>query len=393
MTELIKPYSRLIPNWISGFKAWTLPRTEVDEQLILWTAVWTLAASLRRRVFIPKESGLGGWTCYPFLYVIFVAPPGYRKTVTVNFAMDLLEQVPNFPLPPTFITQAALVESIKTSPDSSIYITAEEFGDLIIKGGTEMYETLTSMFDGKKRITQKTMLRGIEGAEKPTINMIAGTTPKWIARNMPEGLIGGGFASRVIWVYTDKLRHKKLWHDMTKVNMSMKLEAPLVEDLKHIAQLEGPFSVPDEFKAISEQWYIDLEERYKGFKYDGYIQRKHVMALKLSQIMHIAYSDDLTLTVEDFNNAVALLESSEANLDKAFQGIGKNEYALEMKDIVRFVQDKSEVSAQELRRYFENAASPIKFQELLDGVLLLGYLVSTTKEVEGKPGIYFKPGK
>lgn len=388
----IKSYTRKCPNWIRAFEAWTAPRSEVTIEFIRWTAIWTLAAAVRRRVYIPKEAGLGSWTCYPYLYIMFVAPPGYRKTTTVSYAIELLEKVPNFPLPPTLITLTGLVDDIKQAPESSIYLTMEEFGDLIIKGGKEMYEFLTSMYDGKKALRQKTMLRGLEAAEKPTINLLAGTTPEWISDNIPRALLGGGFASRVIWVYGDKLRRRRLFYTSDELE-SLKLQPYLQADLNHIAQLEGVFKLPDDTKHFLENWYQELEKRYKGFKYPGYLNRKHVLVLKLAQLCRIAYTDDLTIEIEDVQNAIYQLESVESKLGLVFQGVGKNEYALEMRDIVTFINDRGRVRDTELREHFQNAATPAKLEELIQGVLLIGKVKVETEEVNNKTIRWLVPEK
>lgn len=383
----IKEFKRSCGNWLQVFEAYTIPRSEVAVPFIRWAGVWTIAAALRRRVFIPKTV-LGSWTCYPYLYVMFVAPPGYRKSVTINYAIELLERIPDFPKPPTFTTKEALVDQLVKTKDSAIYLTMEEFGDLILKGGLEMFEFLTSMFDGKTALRQNTMIRGLEYAEKPTINMLAGTTPEWISGNIPRALIGGGFASRVIWVYEDTLRQRKLFHNPALIKMSLELQDPLVRDLIHISTLSGEFIIDDETQIFLEQWYQDLEKNYKGFKYQGYLNRKHVMVLKLAQIMRVAYSDNLTITKQDAENAILLLESVESKLGKVFQGVGRNEYALDMRDIITFVREKGRVSDRELRIQFESTASPGKLDELIQGVLLTGRV----KYIMDEGDKYYEPG-
>lgn len=380
-------YKRRCGNWLSTFEDWTLPRSEVALPFIRWAGVWTLAAATRRRVFIPK-SVLGSWSCAPYMYVMFVAPPGYRKSVTINYAIELLDNVPVLGKPPTFTTKEALLDSLIKGVDSSVYLTMEEFGDLILKGGQEMFEFLTSMFDGKKTVRQTTMSRGLEHVDKPCINLLAGTTPEWISGNIPRALIGGGFASRVIWVYEDTLRKRKFFHKKEDITKSLNLEPSLLADLIHISQQQGEFSLTEETVEFLEVWYQELESRYKGFKYPGYLNRKHVMVLKIAMVLRLAYSDSLVITKIDAENAIILLESVEKNLPKVFQGVGKNEYALDMRDIVSYVIDKKLVPDKELRRHFESIAGPAKLQELIAGVIITGKV--KTKMVEGEQ--YYEPG-
>lgn len=373
-------YKRKCTNWIQSFKDWVMPRCESSEKLILWTAVWTIAAAVRRRIYIPRTSGLGGWDCYPYQYTMFVAPPGMRKTTTVGFAIDLLETIPDFPQSPTFITQTALVQELIKSEDCSLYLTMEEFGDLIIKGGKEMYEFLTSMYDGKKRIRMNTAGRGLELATNPTINLLAGTTPRWIAKNLDESLIGGGFASRVLWVYENNLRWKKLWYEEAEIKKAMAHQEKLTADLIHISGLAGEFKVTDECKKKSEEWYNDIEKNYKGFKFEGYINRKHVQALKIAMCLRLAYTDELILEWEDFRNGIVLLESIESQLGKVFSGIGKNTYSVELQDILGVIQSHKSIAETELRQAFKDAAEPNKLTELIEGLLLMGLVERKSKD-------------
>lgn len=84
--------SRNCVNWLDTFKDWVLPRVEAPVSFIEWTALYTLAATVKRKVLI-GPSTLGGWSCWPHQYIIFVAPPGFGKTTTVKFATSLLSQV------------------------------------------------------------------------------------------------------------------------------------------------------------------------------------------------------------------------------------------------------------------------------------------------------------
>jgi hypothetical protein len=68
-----------------------------------------------------------------------------------------------------------------------------------------MVDLLVSLWDGKQgAFEKKTKGSGSDSVENPWINLIACTTPAWIAGNFPEYMIGGGFTSRCIFVYAEK---------------------------------------------------------------------------------------------------------------------------------------------------------------------------------------------
>ena len=378
---------RKLDNWLNSFYQWVRPRTQADDQLIFWAGAFTLATALRRKVYLGKDY-LGGWTCYPHLYVMFVGPPGTMKTTTMNFAMDLLTQCPEIVQSPTITNITALTDSLLKSPDSSIYMTIEEFGDIILKGSDEMYEFLTSMYDGKRHIEQKTMIRGVEFINAPCINMIAATTPKWVAEKMPAVAIGGGFASRVMFVYVPRtpkekrrfIYRKELGIDVDQKEMGL-LEKDLVHDLAHIAtSIEGSFEIDNvETMKFMNDWFVNMEDSGNE-KLQNYIVRKHVHALKLSMLLQIAESDERIITKDKFEAALKIVELTEKELPKVFAGVGKNPYSFDVNDIINFVNIHPGVSFGDLLKQFRSVATPVVLNELVDGSLQMGLLKSEMKD-------------
>lgn len=357
-----------------------MPRSEAPSTFILWTGLFTLSSALRRRVQVPKTL-LGGWAAPPNLYVIFVAPPGKaRKSTTAGYADDLLDDVPGITRSSTSTSQAALMKKIADTDDSSISILSSEFATFILKSGLDMFDFLTDIYDGKKSITNETIGRGFEFANKPCINMLAATTPEWIATGMPESVIGGGFASRVIFIYEDKVRRRQLIYknlDYTGIN---RLHDDLKSDLIHIAtNIAGDFAFDN---VLTEQWinnwYVENADKLppEQYKLHGYYERKPAHILKVAQLLHVAYSDELVLTQKDLENAITILEQVEKNLPKAFNMIGKNRYTVDMRRILEYIQEKKKVGRRELLSNFYQAATPNLLNELVAGLIQMGAVVS-----------------
>ncbi len=368
--------TRKCENWLKTFRDFSMPRTESPEVFVAWTGLFVLSAALRRRVNIPADGILGGWSCPPHLYVMLVGPPGMRKTTAmVKFGIPLLEGVvPELAQGPTFVTKEALTTQLIASDDSSIYLTIEEFGDIMQKNGPEMYDFFTSMFDGKRKIESRTVSRGIEFAEKPCINMLAATTPQWISSNMPAAAIGGGFASRVIFVYADKLSRKQMYYRQLDFDALNALEADLIHDLNHIAlNLQGDFDLSEEAFEFMENWYQNVHpEIAPDPKLAGYWQRKPTHIHKIAMLHSVATKDELILTKEDFEFAIWALGTTEPNLKKVFGGVGQNEYTYSMQEIAEFVKEAGKVSQRDLLSLFQASAAPAKLLELIQGCIMMG---------------------
>ena len=236
-----------------------------------------------------------------------------------------------------------------------------------------MYELLTSLFDAKKELSVGTMMRGREGTERPCVNMLAATTPEWIASHMPESAIGGGFASRVVFVYENVIRQKGLFWNKVMANTNFEQQkVALVEDLNHIAtQLSGEFKLTPEAMEYTEDWYQKFNPSGKNKKLQGYYQRKPTHLLKLAQIYSVAYKDELLITKEDIDFGLNVLGLIEKTLPKVFEGVGKNTYSFEMEDLVSFLQNVDSIAESDLLDHFRTAAEPRKLQELIEGLILM----------------------
>jgi hypothetical protein len=366
---------RKISDWIQAFGEWALPRCDAPEQYVFWAAVYTIAAVLRRQVVIPK-SILGSWECYPHLYVMFVGPPGMRKTTSMtSFAKPLLDKISGLRTGPTYFTKEILTEEIIKAPDSSVYLMVGEFADLMQKNKSgEMYDFLTSMYDTKDSLEIGTMMRGIQTASKPCLNMFSATTPAWISDNMSQGIIGGGFASRVLFVYADKLRSPRLvYTSLMKEHKTDVLEAALINDLIEIAALAGEVSLAAGMEDVLNEWNLmHATSAPVDSRFAGYHSRKPMMVLKLAMIRSISLRSDLVIREGDFRWALDAMESNEGKLDKIFGGIGKNEYVFDMDAIVGYILQNPGVEEGTVYNQFKNVATHDKFMELLRGCLSIG---------------------
>lgn len=376
-------YERKCTNWLSDFGKWTLPRSEAPETFIFWTGLFTLASVLKRRVFVPKRL-LGSWSASPNLYILFIAPAGKaRKSTTANYTEELVDLIPNITKSPELITKESLLSQLVKSTDASMCIVAPEFGEFIVKSGPEMFGFLTNMYDGKKNISASTLSRGSEFAERPCVNLLGATTPEWVAENMPESVIGGGFASRVIFIFEEKVRRRKLWYDDLDQEALVHLHQDLLADLHHISEnIAGEFALDPEAKEFLAEWYARTADEGDAstYKLHGYFERRPAHVLKIAMLLHIAYSDELVLQKKDFEDAIVLLKQLEKKLPMVFQGIGRNPYTVDIYRILDYVTEHGRVKMEAVRRHFMHAATPSMITELVNGLAGAGYII---QEIEG----------
>lgn len=384
---------RYYPNWIQAYMQYS-SKSEAPDKFHFWTAISTVAGAMRRQVWI--DQGYFEWT--PCFYIIFVAPPGIvSKSTTASIGMNLLRQVPGIQFGPDAATWQALAmafaqatEMVEISeqyhPMSALTISSSEFGTFLNPHDREMVDLLVSLWDGQRGVWKKaTKTSGDDQIENPWINLIACTTPAWIAGTFPEYMIGGGFTSRCIFVYADQKRHLvpypgRIIPEDFKVN-----EQKLVHDLELISQIRGEYKLAEEAIAYGESWYQDLyNNRPKHLDNDrlaGYLARKQTHLHKIAMVLSASRRDNLVITVEDIEEADQLLVGIESDMPKVFGRIGLNDISKCAQDIVMYLEHSKngEISQTLLYNNFVGRILFREFQEALQSVLACGAATAATR--------------
>lgn len=384
---------RRLENWLETFKKWTMPRSETPESMLEWCGLFTLAAVIRRHVVITEEY-LGGWKCYPSLFIKFIAPQGVvKKSTSIGFVETLLDEIPDLSKSPDGVTIAELLKRIQDADESSVYILSSEFSTLVLKAGLGIYDILTDLYDGKKKIDEGTISRGYIFADSPCMNFLAATTPRWVGANMTEDIIGGGYGSRIIAIHESEPRHRTLLYNKILKNLGSnyvsEMQADLIHDLNHIATIKGEFIITEaaqDFLDGPNGWYKKNAEAPKGTdsKMVGYYQRRPAHIFKVAMLSKIAWSDELILDVPDFENAIAVMTRTEPKIAAMYRSIGRNVYVVDMNNIIKFIaeQQNGRVSRTELLRTFNSAAEPLKLDEIITQLMQMEYIKPVVVEKE-----------
>ena len=99
--------SRELPDWLTSFVS-ASEWGEAPSYFYFWVGVATIAAALRRKVWLD----MGEFVWYPNLYTLLVAPPGViQKSTTADIGMTLLAQVPGIHFGPSTLTWQALYDA------------------------------------------------------------------------------------------------------------------------------------------------------------------------------------------------------------------------------------------------------------------------------------------
>lgn len=371
--------ARNFSNWLKHYMHYTRD-SEAPDEFHFWTGVATIAGALRRRVWIDMRKFQ--WT--PNFYIILVGPPGIvTKSTTTRIGLRLLGKVDGIKFGPQSMTWQALTAALEDSVEyvewdeggkkkqlahSSLTISVPELGTLLRMDDSSLVDVLVSMWDGQLETWgHDTKSSGKTKVVNPWLNIIGATTPSWIQGNFPEHMIGGGLASRMIFIYGERKRHLIAFPDeISHGSDYYRLEDQLIADLKEIAKLKGPYELTKEARTWGKDWYVKLwDERpthMASDRYSGYISRKQTHIMKLAMVVAAAKRNDLVIGQDDLEEADKLLTLTEPHMTKVFESVGVVDEAKHVAEIVGYVRNYKKITANDLFYLMRNTISERDFK-------------------------------
>jgi len=384
---------RKLHNWIESYLKYTESQ-EAPYLFHLWVALSILGAVAERNVWIDR----GYWMTYPNLYVILVANSAVcKKSTAIGIGTSILKKLEN---PPFIfeqkITTEALIQAMsrecKIEMDevikpSSVYLVASELSTFLGTSSTNssLVAILTNLYDCPERWDYETISRGRNTLRSVCINLLAASTPEWLKASIPKDAVGGGFTSRVIFVYQDKTDRCFPFPKLTKEQKEIKDK--LIKDLEHIRSLGGEFSFSKEAEKWYEDWYVEhmmkMEDTDEAFV--GYLSRKRELILKVAMLSCLAETDDRKIKTKDLEFANLVLKETERELPDILtlvraSSLGQNHLRVE-----KVIKKLRKVSRSELLRRFSYCMSAKELDEVIN-TLVQSRLIE--QEVEGKGVIY-----
>jgi Protein of unknown function (DUF3987) len=380
------PERALPGGWLTSYVS-HMRYSESPESFHFWTGVATIAGALRRKVWI--EQLIYQYT--PNFYIILVGPPGVAaKSTSMGQGLSLLKRVKDVHFGPQSLTWQALLDSLKNAStvtkipglkepiiSSCITVGASELGTFMRPENREYLDHLTSLWDGQKGdLGRKTLKDGQITIPNPWLNLIGCTTPSWLKDNFPDILIGGGLASRIVFVFADKKRQLVAYPARQAVDLNTwkAEEEALVYDLQSIAKFAGEYRLTESAYIWGEQWY---EAHYDtprtghlaSDRLQGYLARKQAHIHKLAIVLAASTRDELVIEESDLIEASGHMTLLEETMARVFDSIGVSHGAQALNDVLSVLKRYKKASYKSLFQLFAKTMDGDTFRRtILNGV-------------------------
>lgn len=403
--------SRKLEDWVKGYLQYT-KHTESAGIFHKWVAFSTIAGALQKKVWF----NFGRIRLHPNLFVVFVAEPGIaRKTQAINFGEEITAEVPAIIRSADAITPQALLEDLELArmeeqmPDgatfehNSLSIISGEFESFLGQRGDnqKMVVLLTDLFDCKHRpYRYRTKASGTNVISSVFLNLLAATTPDSLASALPAKAIGGGLTSRIMFVWADDKEQKVDVPELSEAILTMKQS--LVSDLDVINRIAGGYNFTSTSRDWWRKWYNSFDERdpkrlCKDPAFRGWYSRKPMFVLKLGMVLSASRRNTLTVTEEEFQEAIIHIEEVEKEMANAFVAVGKSEVAAEVAIVARIIEQEKVIEEKYLLQRVWRDIDANKFDNVIQTLLKSGVVNRLfTKKVkqDGKEkvvkGVWYK---
>ena len=363
------------PSWIDEYINYTSEQ-ESPKSFHQWVALGVLGAAIGRNVWIPRVM----YTIFPNLFIVLVAGSAKcRKSVSLGIGEKMIKSLKEPPM--VFsqkITAEALIQSLQESEKEGVcygLILASELsvfmGHDAIRSG--IIPILTDLYDSKDDWEYKTRSRGREKLKHVTISMLAASTKDWIKTSIPVEAIGGGFTSRVIFVFEDSPSKLVLFSDeLNNVERNKELKAKLLSDLEWISKIKGEIQFSPEAKKLAYSWYTQEASNIRDEKVDGYYGRKHDTIFKVSTILCLSERDELMVQKEHIQKAMDMLERNEGSLTPTLETVASSIFGGNTEKVLQVIKRFGSISHTELLKKCWRYASATEFNEMMNTLLTSG---------------------
>ena len=389
---------RHFPNWLTAYADYTSV-SEAPANFHFWVGVSTIAAALRRKVYIDQR--IFQWT--PNFYIILVGPPGIvSKSTTVRIGYRLLRQVSGIHFGPQSMTWQGLLLTLEQAqelyvapgqdltvldpvkveriPMSCVSCDVSELGTFLQPKNDELTSFLINMWDGQVEPWQRSLAtRETVTIENPWLNMIACTTPGWLRDNFQESLIYGGLMSRCVFAWGNQKRRLIAYPgEHVTPDAHTEKQQKLVADLQNIAELNGPMRLTSDAVAWGETWYekhyTHRPEQISSERFEAYWARKQTHFHKLAMILSAAAGNSMIITSEMLQLAEQIITDSENDLVQVVGSITTTTSAKHVDEIMRIVRRNKSITRQTLWRHCIRHMTEMEFTNAITASINAGYL-------------------
>lgn len=343
-------------NFLQAYQIYS-SGNEAPEEFHQWGAYAALSACCGP--YLWTDMGDVG-NIQPNLYILYVGPPGIKKSTAKDFARNLIRKVSTkehpIPIAASSSSKEAFVDFMANpkSPCQMSYkwndslrhytkcaIFSDEFVNLVQVGGDALawIQVLTELYNPAVVYDVSTLSRGAKEIPYPYITLLGCMTPELTRSLVNENALSGGFSRRTIYIYGNR-NGPPVPRPVTTPEQE-EAKKYLIAHCREVQTLSGKFGFTDAGTKAYDDWYIINHRELENATSTpilNFLQSKSVLVLKVAMLSRLAWSKELIIDKEDIEIAVAMVSSAQKHIDTIFSGVGRNPHAATQAGIAALVR-------------------------------------------------------
>jgi hypothetical protein len=302
-----------------------------------WSLIAAVGAFLGRTVWLP----FGASRIFPNQYIMLIGNPGSRKSAAIKGVRRVISAAGYSTFAAEKTSKEKFLVDLQGESDGSdtassinifrdgasvgdekqVFITADEFNEFVGSGNLEFLSMLGALWDWDDPETpykSRTKTAKSVGIYQPTISILAGNTHAGFAEAFPLAVLGQGFMSRLVLIYSEPSGRRITIPPVPNAEL-------LTEMVRELGRIKdacvGELS-------YSKQAYSALDSIYKTWedledtRFKHYSTRRFTHLLKLCIIV-TAIAKRHEILVEDVLLSNTILTFAETNMPKAMGELGR----------------------------------------------------------------------
>ena len=275
--------------------------------------------------------------------------------------------------------------------NAEVYITSSELSVFLGKKekNEELLTMLTDLYDCPDKWAYKTRFKGWEQVVNVCLNMVAGTTPKWLRLTIPSDAIAGGFVSRLVFIYVNHTDREFAHPEYGKAEEELRLK--LIHDLSLIRRIKGPFKWGPGAADWYSEWYSINAQKLKKSP-ELYIRRKKDLVLKLAMCVSASKSSDRAISIDDLRSGVNAVDKVEEYLPIAIALISSTTMGDDTRKVLDILRRNLKVNHSDLLRKLWHVIDAKRLSEIIltleeSGLIKTEYLSESSAKWYSYSGI------
>lgn len=333
-----------------------------------WAAIAGLSIILERNVWVP----FGHSNIYPNQYLMLMGSAGTRKSTAIKLIKHILIGAGYSAISAERTSKEKFLSDLAGDADDNtnaddilernlfgsggeagvhpMAIMADEANDFFGSGNLEFLSILGSLWDWQGVPYQNRIKTGKSvSISDPTINIFAGNTPTGFATAFPPEILGQGFFSRLLLVYSEP-NGKRIAFPRTP-------DKGEVGDITRLLQrcrtaFIGELAFTRDARTLLETIY-NRSERLHDMRFDAYFNRRFTHLLKLCIITTCAnFSGHITESC--VIEANTYLSYAESLMPKALGEFGKSRNSDVTHKVLGFIESHDGCTLRDIVKFVGN---------------------------------------